>query len=75
MPDELLTNLDRSFARVSQAAPAAAAPRGIARPTVAGNGAAPRTRFAFRERHPLVEIFVAVQFLWGALLFLPGAQN
>jgi hypothetical protein len=75
MPDELLTNLDRSFARVSQAAPAAAAPRGIARPTVAGIGAAPRTRFAFRERHPLVEIFVAVQFLWGALLFLPGAQN
>ena len=75
MPDELLTNLDRSFARVSEAAPAAAVPRGIARPTGAKAAAVPRTRSNFRERYPLVEIFVAAQFLWGALLFLPGAQT
>src|SRR4051812_2206090 len=26
------------------------------------------------ERWPWVELFVGVQFLWGALLFLPGSQ-
>jgi hypothetical protein len=36
---------------------------------------APVVGWSLRDRLPWIEIFVAVQFLWGALLFLPGAQG
>ena len=35
---------------------------------------APAPRASIRDRWPWVEWFVCVQFLWGALLFIPDAQ-
>src|SRR6476619_2387411 len=74
MPDDLLTALDRSFAR--RPAPG--------RRVVAGSRSAPpepvtpaaaRVRRGFAARYPLVEMFVTAQFIWGALLFIPGTQG
>src|SRR5512141_1084997 len=74
MHDDLLRDLDRSFARVTNETPGAAVRRGVVKPPTAP---APikRVARAFRERYPLVDIFIAVQFLWGALLFIPGVQS
>lgn len=75
MPDERLTELDRSLARASEKVAAAAGPRTIARPAVTVGPPAPRVTVAFRDKYPLVEIFILAQFLWGALLFIPGIQS
>ena len=36
---------------------------------------APRRRVSLRDRFPWLVAFTAVQFLWGAVLFLPGSQD
>ena len=70
MADELLTRLDAALA----------APRASAREraaTVAPVPSAPATitrAKLLRERWPWLTTFLAVQFLWGTLLFLPGSQ-
>lgn len=77
MPDDLLTDLDKSLDRVVERRTSAeGAPRAIARPAVPLNVVPVRPpRPAFRDRVPLVEIFIVAQFLWGALLFIPGVQS
>jgi energy-converting hydrogenase Eha subunit E len=73
MSDDLLTTLDRSVAARQAAGTSPPAirvtPRALSAP-----GVAAREPRALRDRYPLVEIFVAAQFLWGVPLFLPGAQ-
>jgi hypothetical protein len=34
----------------------------------------PSTALSLRDRWPWIELFLAVQFLWGGLLFIPGSQ-
>jgi len=71
--DDLLARLDRDLDRTSKEGP-----RRVARPArpnavvVAPPQAG--SKASFRDRVPWLEIFITVQFLWGALLFLPGSQ-
>ena len=77
MTDELLTQLDERLARGRQAGdaahggrrPVARAPFAIQPPRTAGRAS------LIRDRWPVLEIFIATQLLWGALLFIPGAQS
>jgi hypothetical protein len=75
MPDELLTALDRSLEEASRRGSSSPGPRRIAGAPVAPEPRPSQQSAPFRDRYPLVEIFVAAQILWGALLFLPGAQG
>ena len=43
--------------------------------TDAGVEAAPNVRLTVWDRFEWIELFIAVQFLWGALIFIPGAQH
>jgi len=76
MPDDLLSDLDARFASATAQGPV----RQVARkPAVAVALDSPlpdvKTRHgAFRERLPWLMLFLGAQFLWGALLFVPGAQ-
>jgi hypothetical protein len=74
MPDELLNDLDRALARAADRADAAPAPRRMARRPEPSPPPAPAPRRTFRDVYPLVELFLVAQFLWGALLFVPGGQ-
>src|SRR5687767_7253534 len=78
MTDDLLARLDESLRAVREGlvpAPAGARHRAAAtaafRPMAAPVQVA---RASIRDRWPWVEWFVCAQFLWGALLFIPGAQ-
>ncbi len=76
MPDDLLSDLDARFASATAQGPV----RQVARkPAVAVALESPLPdvktgRGAFRERLPWLMLFLGAQFLWGALLFVPGAQ-
>lgn len=76
MPDDLLSDLDARFASATAQGPV----RQVARkPAVAVALDSPlpdvsTRRGAFRERLPWLMLFLGAQFLWGALLFVPGAQ-
>jgi len=74
MADDLLDDLDARFA----SATAQGQVRGIAKkPAVAAVAETPRevnTRKAFRGHLPWLLVFLGGQFLWGALLFVPGSQ-
>ena len=73
MPDDLLTTLDAAIRSPARTAPAARVP-----PPPAPQ-AEPARRLArvavLRERWPWMTAFLATQFLWGALLFVPGSQE
>jgi hypothetical protein len=73
--DELLKDLDRAFADSERRTASPRGPLRIAVAPAADPAPAPRTRTAFRDAYPLVEMFLAAQFLWGALLFVPGIQG
>jgi hypothetical protein len=84
--DEALRSIDEMFAtqtaRRRDRAPASAQrarPAAVAEPLtvavvddVTSTGPAGRTLW---DRAEWIEIFIAVQFLWGALIFIPGAQQ
>ena len=76
MPDDLLSDLDARFASATAQGPV----RQVARkPAVAVALDSPlpdvsTRRGAFRERLPWLMLFLGAQFLWGAMLFVPGAQ-
>lgn len=72
MADDLLAGLD---ARFSSATELGQRRRPARKPAVAALLASPvRSRATLRGRLPWLLLFVAAQFLWGALLFLPGSQ-
>ena len=76
MADELLTDLDRRFASTTAQGPER---RIASKPAVAVKLDPPARdddtrRQTFRGRLPWLMLFLGAQFLWGALLFLPGAQ-
>jgi hypothetical protein len=76
MADDMLLAIERALAespRKRQQRTAGAAPRPGAAHMLSPQVVAQK-RDAER-RFPWIELFVAVQFLWGALLFLPGAQS
>jgi hypothetical protein len=78
VPDDLLARLDREFDRRATPIPArSSAPASVppaAAPT-ATQEPQPRSSRPFQaDRWHLLECFIAAQFLWGALLFVPGAQ-
>ena len=76
MTDDLLDHLDESIAAVRDGR-ASRRVRGVdvTTPDEASEVTAPVQRLSYlRERWPWVEWFVYAQFLWGALLFIPGSQ-
>ena len=78
MTDDLLARLDESLGAVRDGlvpAPAGARQRGAAAAALGTIPApVPVARVSIRDRWPWVEWFICAQFLWGALLFIPGAQ-
>lgn len=71
MADDLLARLDSAVTAdrpLRQPLPQTV-PAGSARPATAPD--AP----SLRERWPWLTIFLGIQFLWGALLFVPGSQD
>ena len=76
MADDLLSDLDARFASATAQGPV----RQVAKkPAVSVAVDSPpqdvkTRRRAFRERLPWLMLFLGAQFLWGALLFVPGAQ-
>ena len=78
MTDDLLARLDESLGAVRDGlvpAPAGARHRGAAAAASRTIPApVPVARVSIRDRWPWVEWFICAQFLWGALLFIPGAQ-
>ena len=73
MSENLLAELDAAIASpVKAASPARAASRP---PTPAEVPSGSRRAAGLRERWPWLTAFLATQFLWGALLFLPGSQD
>jgi hypothetical protein len=77
MNDDLLARLDESLGavRVGRALPAAAGRRAAVALRAQSPAPAAAAAVSLRDRFPWVEWFVCVQFLWGALLFIPGAQT
>jgi hypothetical protein len=74
MADELLARLDEQLGRIDvQRTGKPALPIGA--PHLVDRADGHRTAKSFADRFPLVEIFVCAQFLWGALLFIPGVQS
>src|SRR4029079_16848173 len=77
VPDDLLARLHREFDRrktpraARRSVPASVPP--VAAPTTA-EPQPPATRQFKADRWHALELFIAAQFLWGALLFVPGAQ-
>lgn len=79
MPDEVLSALDETFRR-RRTSPIA---RPVARRNDVDNaedaadaaGARRRGPTPIRDRWPWLETFIAIQFLWGAVLFLPNSQD
>lgn len=73
MADDLLAQLDAAIAT----APLAGRTRRVAADDVAvvADEASRAAPAPLRERWPWVTGFVFLQFLWGALLFLPGSQE
>lgn len=84
MADDLLARLDEDLARSADRLTPA---RRIARPSFATSSVAPEEALTSRDvdaaptaRPPIPErlqwpmVFLVVQFLWGALLFVPGSQ-
>ena len=76
MADELLSDLDRRFASTTAQGPER---RIASKPAVSLTLDPPARddttrRKTFRGRLPWLMLFLGAQFLWGALLFLPGAQ-
>src|SRR5215212_2081007 len=77
MTDDLLARLDESLGAVRDGlvpAAAGARHRSAAVGTRTMPAPVPAARVSIRDRWPWVEWFVCAQFLWGALLFIPGAQ-
>jgi len=76
MTDDLLGRLDESLAAArARASPGSAMIRRSIRSEASHTGPeAASARVGLRDRWPWVEWFVCAQFLWGALLFIPGAQ-
>ena len=78
MPDDLLARLDREFDRRTTPVPPAVQRRCRPVPPVAAPTTAepqpPSSRQFKADRWHALELFIAAQFLWGALLFVPGAQ-
>lgn len=75
MADDLLAGLDAQFSETGAQAPRR---RRASKPTVAVAAEVPaspvRSRSTLRTRLPWLLLFLAAQFLWGALLFVPGSQ-
>jgi hypothetical protein len=79
VPDDLLARLDREFDRRAAPGPArSSAPAPVPVPPPAELTTAEPQPPSFRQfradRWHVLELFIAAQFLWGALLFVPGAQ-
>ncbi len=76
MADELLSRLDDRLAALEAGRDRrqASIRRASVQPEEVPDLPAAETSSTKKQRLPWVEIFIAVQFLWGALLFLPGAQ-
>ena len=73
--DDLLAQLDESLGAVREGrAPALTVRRRTIGIADLQATTAPAPRASIRDRWPWVEWFVCVQFLWGALLFIPDAQ-
>lgn len=86
MADELLGDIDRAFAAqaAARAAGRGSGPATIAMPSYDAGPETPwetelqREKEGWRDiwrRSSWIELYFAIQFLWGALIFLPGAQN
>lgn len=73
MADDIFTRLDERLATASLRAPESRR-RGIARSEPVQDAPVESPPAAAKSRVPWLEIFIGVQFLWGALLFLPGSQ-
>ena len=73
MADQILTQLDERLAKAAGRAPESRR-RGIARSELVQDAPVESAPAVAKSRVPWLEIFVGVQFLWGALLFLPGSQ-
>ncbi|MBK5298010.1 MAG: hypothetical protein JJE40_12700 [Vicinamibacteria bacterium] len=76
MADELLSRLDDRLAALDagRGRRQASIRRAAVQPEEVPDLPVAETSSTKKQRLPWVEIFIAVQFLWGALLFLPGAQ-
>src|SRR5262245_20483284 len=81
MADDFLVAIDESFTE-SRTRPAPRPVRAQSRFAIGGHGVVESTqaRASTRvegivARWPWAEILMVVQFLWGALLFIPGAQQ
>lgn len=75
MADPVLAALDEALAR-SVDRPVRVRQLAVVMPFAGGRAVvAPVAEWSLRDRVPWLEVFVVVQFLWGALLFLPGAQG
>lgn len=75
MADDILERLDERLARRSRDARGPNVRRkGIARAELAQEAPVEEAPQVPAQRVPWLVIFIAVQFLWGALLFLPGSQ-
>jgi hypothetical protein len=71
--DDLLARLDAQIGAASTAASKRTILRlRSAEQLSAGEASKPTT---LRDRWPWVALFLTIQFLWGALLFLPGSQE
>jgi hypothetical protein len=75
MADDLLSDLDTRFGSGPALVPV---PRIARKPAATAMPDTPvpdvNSRRTFRERLPWLLLFLGAQFLWGALLFVPGAQ-
>lgn len=76
MAEDLLVSIDKAFEtprrKLRPKRAPAPAPAVAEAPSDAAAGSDARTT---RERLPWLELFLVAQCLWGALLFLPGAQS
>jgi hypothetical protein len=81
MADDLLIAIDDAFASRSEATLTGRRPRVMGAPDAhivalqPGDDVATATRVRALWDLPWLEMFIAVQFLWGAFMFLPGVQQ
>jgi hypothetical protein len=72
--DDLLSRLDQRLSSSARRTPRQPAARVTDAPLVHDDAQDAPSTAAQRDSIGLMTIFLAVQFLWGALLFIPGAQ-
>ncbi len=77
MPEDVLVGIDEAFARRRGQRPTRArpAPVDVVDPVVADEIEDETTDASASNHHRWLYLFMSVQFFWGVLLFIPGAQG